>query len=466
MLFRYLVVAGICLAVSHASAQERPFPQHLKYPYGFIPATITDLQVRNEFIRWKSALVTECSGGYRVECDNSGAETKVEAIGFGMLTAAIFGDKDLFDGLYKFYKSKLAGGGMMGWKVTCDAISDQSSATDGDVEVAFALIMASWQWPATSYLTDAKTVIGNLKKVVVTCGNLKALAMGYGNSGVYGGCNETDISYYNPAAFRLFAKACGNATDSAMWIKLAADTYTILKAGANSTTGLVPERQSTGGQPGSGDYGSYKYDACRTPWRIAMDYVWNGNKEAEAWLKKISAWAYGFGISKIKEGFTLSGSVLGTYHPVCFVGGFGIAAMAGSQAMVDEFGTDMAKIRDLNWFPQSLSPLYLALITGNQFRNDITEKRSDVGIVAGPAAYVNNAWPTVRCAGDRISISELAAGHAITVTMLSGVRVARLSGGNGATAVITTGALKRGCYVISLTDAAGHALETRTIAVY
>lgn len=460
MHYRYLFAAGICLAAFLTSAQERPFPQHLKYPYGFIPTKITDIQVRNEFTRWKMAQIEECDGGYRVKCDNGGAETKVEAIGFGMLSAAIFGDKDLFDGLFKFYKSKLASGGMMAWKVTCSGISDQGSAADGDVEVAFALIMASYQWPTGSYLADAKTIIGKMKVLIKSCNGLSVLAAGVSGSTPYGGCDYTDISYHNPAAFRLFAKVSGEAA----WTKLADDTYTTLNNGMNKTTGLVPDWQTPGGQVVSGKEGRYMYDACRTPWRIAIDYVWNGNKKAEEWLKKISTWAYNLGISNIKEGFSLDGQAQGTFHPMCFVGGFAIAAMANNQQMVDAFAADIVKIRDTNWFTQSLSPLYLALVTGNYFRDDITEKRIDVGVEAGAAAHVNNAWPAVRCSGDRITVSGLPADHAVTVTTLSGARVVRLAGGSSA--VINTGALKRGCYAVSLTDTAGHALGTRTLSVY
>jgi len=85
------------------------------------------------------------------------------------------------------------------------------------------------QW-GDEYLNEAKSVIQVIKNsVVITCNNLLALAPGYSSrsGGRWGGCNETDIQYYTPAFFRIFAEVTGDAE----WNKLADDTYTILNAG-------------------------------------------------------------------------------------------------------------------------------------------------------------------------------------------------------------------------------------------
>ncbi|MCX7726164.1 MAG: glycosyl hydrolase family 8, partial [Chitinispirillaceae bacterium] len=397
------------------------------------------------------ALIEECSnGGCRVKGDPT-SETRVEAIGFGMLSSAYFGDKELFDCLLAFYKRMCvsSAGGMMAWKANCNGTMDPGSATDGDIDVAFSLIVASWQWPEGNYLNEAKNVINNLKKVRVTCGNLLALAGGYAN-GVWGGCNETDISYYNPAAFRLFAEVTGDKD----WAKLADDTYTILNNSANSTTGLVPDWQTVNGQPIKET--NYKYDACRTPWRIGMDYLWNGNKKAEAWLKKISDWVYKWasengGLKSIKEGFTLSGTPLGSNHPMCFVGGFAIAAMANSQQMVNEFGKDLLTIRDTYWFTFSLTPLYLLLLTGNQWNPNITEKRTQV--VENNKIHSKESHISIKLIkSNGIIIEGIEAEDEIMVTTLQGRKIYEERAVEERKIVVPQSKIAKGCYLVNITN--------------
>jgi endoglucanase len=395
------------------SAQQRPFPQNIKYPHGFIPKTLDSDWLKSEYNRWKSSALATCSvDEIYVKTDNGG---KVEAVGFGMLIFAYMGDKTNFDGLYNFYKTNCDSnaGNMMGWIGQCGGNSN-CSASDGDVDVAFSLIIASWQWPDEDYLEKAKSVITNLKKVVTPCDNLLALQMGITGKTVYNGCSGVDISYYNPAAFREFAKVTGDST----WAQLADDTYTILNAGANATTGLVTDRQSVSGSPN----GNYGYDACRTPWRICLDYLWNGNVKAQAWCKKVSDWAYKIGPKNITDGYSPSGSSNNGNHNMAFTGGFAIAAMANSQAMVDDFGAELKKLKDTHWFSFALTPCYLITLTGNQWRNDLKEKLDSTK----QSLKNNNPGASDGClhwkflCNRELSIIGLMPGHSITLTSLSG----------------------------------------------
>jgi endo-1,4-beta-D-glucanase Y len=437
------------------SAQQYPFPQNLKYPNAFLPKTLTSDRVKSEYTRWLSKAVTTCSStSLYVNIDGVG---KVEAVGFGALTFAYMGDKTRFDAIYNFYKTNCnsgSAGGMMGWQGHCNGSSD-GCATDGEIDVAFALIVASWQWPDGGYLEKARAIMTNMKKLIVTCSGLTALAMGVN----FGGCSMTDISYYNPAAFREFAKVVGNATDSAMWVKLADDTYTILNAGANATTGLVPDRQSTSGAAN----GSYAYDACRTPWRITLDYLWNGNEKAKTWCKKISDFAYKFGISNIKSGFSLSGSSSGGWHDMCFVGGFAIAAMANSQTMVDEFGTDLMKVSDNAGFTLSLTPCYLLTFTGNQWRPDLLNPANSKQNRNNPAALTTqHFWKLLE--NRELSLTGVKSGYSISVTDLTGKKLI------GTTAVsekasIDLSKMKAGCVILTITDKSNTIIKKGRISI-
>ena len=264
----YLTIILISFVIKTGFGQtSRFFPQNVNYSFGFKPNTITSQEAQNTYNTWKDLYLVECNDGYRVVCEGRD-ETRVEAIGFGMILTAYFGDQKEFDGLYKFYQSKRTENAnhMMAWNVSCDGINDPGSATDGDIDVAFALIVASNQWQG-DYLQEAKDVIQVIKNsVVIKCDTLLALAPGYSKSSdegpVWGGCELTDIQYYTPAFFRLFADISRDND----WKKLADDTYTILNASAHPETGLVPDWQSVSGIPGGNSNRVPCHHWNRTQW--------------------------------------------------------------------------------------------------------------------------------------------------------------------------------------------------------
>src|SRR5690606_34488946 len=80
-------------------------------------------------------------------------------------------DKTTFDGIHRFYNAKRTAqaNNMMAWNVTCDGIIDPGSATDGDVDVAFALIVASTLW-GDEYTDAAKEILEIVSSSVIkTC---------------------------------------------------------------------------------------------------------------------------------------------------------------------------------------------------------------------------------------------------------------------------------------------------------
>lgn len=114
---------------------------------------------------------------------------------------------------------------------------------------------------------------------------------------------------------------------------------------------------------------TYSYDAARTPWRIAIDYVWNGNAEAKSYVKKSSDFVrvnLG-GSTNIKDGYNQNGSLSGQWHNATFVGAFACAAMGGeNQSHLDASYTDLKSLNEPNsYFNQTLKTLYLFLLTGN-----------------------------------------------------------------------------------------------------
>ena len=146
--------------------QKRLFPQNVDYSYGYKTSQISAIDLQITYERWKKLYLKSYSGMYRV-CTGDTAITISEGMGYGMLLTAYFGEKSIFDGLFEFYKSKRTSKAhnFMAWKVTADSIIDPGSATDGDLDVVFALIVAHYQW-GEDYLDEAKDIISILPAMV------------------------------------------------------------------------------------------------------------------------------------------------------------------------------------------------------------------------------------------------------------------------------------------------------------
>jgi endo-1,4-beta-D-glucanase Y len=365
---RVILVALFFLSGIYLLSQSRPFPQNVDYSNGYKTSVISAIDLQVAYERWKKLYLKSYDEMYRVSIDDT-AITISEGMGYGMLLTAYFGEKGKFDRLFDFYKSKRTGKAhnLMAWRVTCDSVIDPGSATDGDLDVAFALIVAHYQW-GEDYLVEADSILSIIKDdyFVDTC-NGETYVMRPG--GHWGGCDVTNVSYYTPAYFRVFAEATGEG----FWKDVADDAYTILNNGVNVTTGLVPDWQSWDGVPGGTsnwewlDY--YRYDACRIPWRIALDYIWSGNSSAQSWCVKISNFADSIGAANIVDGYDLDGMPRGQYNNSSFVGGFAVGGMSHSQAMVDSFASRLLYLDgagyDNQYFNLSLRCLYMLVLTGN-----------------------------------------------------------------------------------------------------
>jgi endo-1,4-beta-D-glucanase Y len=368
-----IFAALFVVSVSCVFNQVRPFPQNVNYSNGYKTSVISATVIQNAYSRWKNLFLKSSNGMYRVAGDDT-TITISEGMGFGMLLTAYFGEKVYFDGLLQFYKSKRTpeAYNLMAWKVTSDGILDPGSATDGDLDAAFALIAAYCQWGG-NYLDEAKNIISILKAhYFVNCASVNTMKPG----GQFGGCGLTDISYYNPALFRIF----GKVTNDPFWDTVADDSYTILLNSANNSTGLVPDWQSydgiPGGNPTSGRVDYYRYDACRTPWRMSVDYLWNGNMVAQYWCTKITNFANSIGASNIVDGYNLDGTPRGQYNNSAFVGGFAVGAMSNSQSIVNNFAQRLLSIEinsnDNQYFNLSLRCLYMLALTGNFWKPEIS----------------------------------------------------------------------------------------------
>ncbi len=317
---------------------------------------------------WKKIFVTQkgCpKGGSRVLFDD-GSSTVSEGIGYGLLASAFMKDQALFDSLLTYYVTHLDSYGLMNWKIGSDGstLIGRNAATDADEDVAMSLLVADRNWGTTgkyTYKDWALRVINSLSKYTVEKGTY-VLKPG----DVWGGSTVTNPSYFAPAYYKLFYEATQDST----WLLVADKCYEILTLAMDPTTGLVPDWCMATGQTPAADRSdgtTYSYDACRTPWRIAVDYAWNKDDRAKTYCAKIRDFVSKVGVGNIGDGYSLSGQPTSTYSSTAFVGSFGCAVIVlpdSEQELINQFYTRNEQTGTTNYYNSSLRVLTLLFQTG------------------------------------------------------------------------------------------------------
>jgi endo-1,4-beta-D-glucanase Y len=340
-----------------------PFPQN-KTSGACMLTTVANAasSTQSAYNSWKSTFVVGGNPGLRVQRPENQNDTVSEGIGYGMLAAVYMGDQQTFDGLWTYAQAHLDPKGLMNWHISAGGSTiDAYSATDGDEDIVFALLMASDQWSGTDYLTPAKAMITAMRTYsLFTDGTLQ-------NGDNYNTADQLNIDYFSPAYYRVFAKATGDT----FWSHYVVDSNYDHLAALTGTYGLVPDssnlEHSTTCQTCKAQYG---YDACRMPWRIAMDYCFNNETRAHDYLTKIGGFFnnIGGGPGNICDSYNANGTQGNTCnHNLAFIGPAGVSGMAGFPNLVNNAFNLMVNPPqgNQNYFPQSLRVLSMLMMSGN-----------------------------------------------------------------------------------------------------
>ncbi len=308
---------------------------------------------------WKAQYVTsQGAGGFlRVQRPENGNDTVSEGIGYGMIMAAYMGDQTTFNGLWNYAKSHFDANGLMNWRI--DANNNTvgfNAATDGDEDMAIALIVADKKWGG--YTADAKALIGNIMAHEIEPGTFVVKP-----GDVFGGSSLLNPSYFAPAYYTEFATYTGNTS----WNSVTNEVYTVLGAinAKNGGTGLVPDWCTAAGNSANGQGYNYTYDATRTPWRLATAYAWTADPRAKAQLNMINTFFQGVGITNVKDGYTITGSVTGQYHNASFVAPAASASLASTNTGYQTAcWNETVALTNGNYYNDSLRLLGLMLMGG------------------------------------------------------------------------------------------------------
>jgi len=377
----------------NTSSPAVPFGSGTKYPYGVMPTNLPTTGTYTQstaaataYTNWVKTFVSPCSNGaLRVRFTNGSGSisdssyTVSEGIGYGMLLAAYAGDKTIFDGLWKYWKNNHDGYSnyLMNWKISyCSSTSGQNSASDADEDAAMALIIASNQWPnATSpytYKTEAKNMLDAIRTK-----DFLSNQMTMGDYATSSGSSCRNPSYMAPGYYKEFA--IFDVANASTWNNYASTASTILLGNRNSTTGLVSNWCSNSSPyadnncNGSGT--GYGYDACRNPWRMAIDVLWHGTSAVTASSDistKLSAWMKGYeGNLKGPLAQNASNPSTGTYKNGVF-STFALSPMASSNtgttsANLNTCYTSVANMsfETTYYFNATLRTITLFVLTGN-----------------------------------------------------------------------------------------------------
>ncbi|HTI61101.1 glycosyl hydrolase family 8 [Mucilaginibacter sp.] len=402
MPFRFVLPALISLSIgvaAKAQQAEKPFPQHVRYHKGTIkPDHITQQQsdgLTLDFYRqWKQRYIkTGCNANeYYVWFERKGEKQCVsEGQGYGMVITVLMAGADpsakvTYDGLFNYYKAHRNNHGyLMAWaqNKNCRNI-DQSSATDGDMDIAYSLLLADKQWGSkgnVNYLKESRNIIGAIMKYEI---NPKTWSVKLSDAVEYDSKDYFDMrsSDFMPANFKAFERATGDIR----WGKVVNNNYELFAYMArtySADAGLIPDfiininNKAKPAQPHfleSKYDGYYNYNACRVPWRIATDYLMTGDPRAKAINDRINGWirqTTSGNPDNISAGYTLAGNdIKGRYfEALSFIGPFAVSAMVDkkNQKWLNAVWDYLVnfKLKDYDYYDNSIKLLDMIILSGN-----------------------------------------------------------------------------------------------------
>ncbi|MES1177302.1 MAG: glycosyl hydrolase family 8 [Myxococcales bacterium] len=251
-------------------------------------AGLSEAQLQAEYEAWKAAHVQGCSNGSSVVVRED--DVVSEGIGYGMLLAAAMGEESLFDGFWKYYQDHLDASGLMNWETgICEDPGNNNSysRTNADLDVTMALVQADARWPSAGYLAKAQALASKIIQFESdACDGRRVLRPG----DTFGGCKDPsdqriNPSYFAPGYYKVFAHYFSEQAST--WMALADGSYQLYAIYQARMSNLVPDWS---GPDGSDNGSAYGYDACRTPWRVAVDYAWTGDTRAKTFMQNVSSW--------------------------------------------------------------------------------------------------------------------------------------------------------------------------------
>ena len=374
MLKKIVAILAFAALFAYSAGVKYPYPQRKNYGNSTINVvnSTADADLKLKFENYIKNFYVESGNQARIKFydpdKTSDADYTVsEGIGYAMIMAVYFSDNTTggsyqshFDKLWAYYQAHTNGNGFMNWKIRgfdTGNPAESNGATDAEMDVILALLMARYQFDDTKYETAANALATKALQHEVSSDGLLKPGDAWDN--------DRNPSYVAPAVFELLGSS---------WNTAKTRNYTFLKANQNGTSGLPSDWANSDGSPKQCTYcgytgQNYGQDAVRAPWRWATANAWFGHADAKTLLTKLGTWVNGKTPADVKGPISLSGT-FGSVANASYTGSLMCALTVGNtyQTKLNSFFNTMMTQTDKatgSYFNQSMLILTGLLVSGN-----------------------------------------------------------------------------------------------------
>lgn len=327
-----------------------------------------------------------------------------EGMGYGMSIVALMAKCDIrahgtYDALFNYWKLHRSpkGNGLAQWAQYKEgSMVDCSAATDGDIDIAYSMLLAAAQWGnvgTNRYLDEADSLIDRIMRCEVNHDSW-VMFLGDDESSWHeerrGGLRtkysddyfKTRSSDFMPATFRVFYQE----RHDDRWLKVIKSTYELFDKVVTLYSpryGLLPDFISDiHTTPVLGHYRREKHsdwyynNACRVPWRIGLDYLLTGNDTANRRLVLLNSWAKETSRGdpdRLFSGYKVDGTPKSSFQELYYLGPIGVSEMIDehNQPWVDTIWKWLQKNIDYthgkkpDYFGDNIRMLNMIIMSGN-----------------------------------------------------------------------------------------------------
>ncbi|MEU4546410.1 glycosyl hydrolase family 8 [Nonomuraea dietziae] len=378
-----LLVGGAgCGASAHEGAHEHaavrgiPFGSHqMAYAKGTLRPTgdqaALDRQVRSFYDRWKARFVTARCGSQQVVSPDADHPYVAEAQGYGLVIAATMGDRPLFDGLLRYVEAhpSVNNPDLLAAEQdkACTSVNGSDSATDGDLDVAYGLLMADRQWGGDYRAKAVRRIAAIKADEVHPVTHLMKLGDWATSDEPLSEVSRT--SDWMLDHFRAFEKV------DPEWRTIREAHQKAITAFPGLLPDFVKDGKAVKGEVLEDEHdGDYNWNALRDPWRIGADAVTSGDPASVEAARSLSRWIAvrtGGDPAKIAAGYRLDGGPLEEGPEPAFVAPFAVAALAdpSAQSWLDALWKAMttAELGEKDYFASTVTLQSMITVTGNHW---------------------------------------------------------------------------------------------------
>ena len=372
---RKLIIITILMAITTVVHAEC---RNVFVEMGYQPAQVDAKlkEVFNDVFRGPNKVYFEVGDSMGYVSDIKNHDARTEGMSYGMMIAVQFGEKDIFDRLWRWSKKYMqhqSGNreGYFAWSCKTDGTRNaEGAASDGELYFITALIFASNRWgnnTGINYKAEAQHILNciqpkeytpeprqggfpgfgptptntqhpspNTQKMYLIDPETKLITFtpdGFGN-------RYTDPSYHIPAFYEVWAKWADDGRAD-YWRACAQASRAFLHKATHPVTGLNADmcqfdgsemqmprwpgmpQPKPGEKPRRNGSNNFRYDSWRVPMNITLDYEWSG-ADAEwqrGYGERIQNFFYSQGVDKFVDQYRPDGS-LPEENEILQAGGF------------------------------------------------------------------------------------------------------------------------------------------------